>query len=115
MRLPDTFQTKHPLFFREDGGFRILMMSDAHLKPGKEERTLCAMETLIDGTRPDLVLLNGDNVAAFTSIEMFDALLSQLAKPMEERHIPWAHVFGNPGQQFLKHFRAGKGRHVVAV
>jgi 3',5'-cyclic AMP phosphodiesterase CpdA len=98
MRLPDAFQTKHPLRFRKDGGYRILMMSDAHLKPGKEERTLRAMETLIDGVRPDLVLLNGDNVAAFTSPEMFDGLLARLARPMEERHIPWAHVFGNHDQ-----------------
>ena len=58
MRLPDPFQTRHPLRFRADGGYRILMMSDAHLKPGKEDRTLHAMETLIDGTGPDLVLLN---------------------------------------------------------
>ena len=73
MRLPEAFQTRHPLRFRPDGGYRILMMSDAHLKPGKEERTLRAMETLIDGTRPDLVLLNGDNVAAFTDQGMFEA------------------------------------------
>ena len=66
MPLPNAFHTKHPLRFRPDGGYRILMMSDAHLKPDKEERTLRAMETLIDGTGPDLVLLNGDNVAAFT-------------------------------------------------
>ncbi|MBR4539458.1 MAG: metallophosphoesterase family protein [Clostridia bacterium] len=98
MRLPDRFQTKHPLRFRKDGGYRILMMSDAHLKPDKEERTLRAMETLIDGTRPDLVLLNGDNVSAFTSPEMFERLLAQLVEPMETRRIPWAHVFGNHDQ-----------------
>ena len=98
MRLPDTFKTRHPLRFRPDGGYRILMMSDAHLKPGKEARTVHAMETLIDGTGPDLVLLNGDNVAAFTDQDMFGALLDHLASPMEERHIPWAHVFGNHDQ-----------------
>ena len=98
MRLPDRYQTKHPLRFRKDGGFRILMMSDAHLKPDKEERTLRAMETLIDGTKPDLVLLNGDNVSAFTSPEMFEGLLAQLVAPMEKRRIPWAHVFGNHDQ-----------------
>ena len=98
MRLPEAFQTRRPLRFRPDGGYRILMMSDAHLKPGKEERTLRAMETLIDGTRPDLVLLNGDNVAAFTDQGMFEALLALLASPMETRRIPWAHVFGNHDQ-----------------
>ena len=74
------------------------MMSDAHLKPDKEARTLRAMETLIDGTKPDLALLNGDNVSAFTSPAMFEGLLAQLAAPMEKRRIPWAHVFGNHDQ-----------------
>jgi len=98
MRLPDAYATKHPLRFREDGGYRILMMSDAHLKSGKEERTLRAMETLIDATNPDLVLLNGDNVAAFTSQAEFETLLERLVSPMETRRIPWAHVFGNHDQ-----------------
>ncbi len=94
----DALQTKIPLSFREDGGYRILMMSDAHLKPGKEEPTVRAMEALIDRTGPDLVLLNGDNVAAFTGPEMFEATLARLVSPMETRRIPWAHVFGNHDQ-----------------
>ncbi len=98
MRLPDAFQTKRPLRFRQDGGYRILMMSDAHLKLNKEERTIRAMETLIDGTKPDLVLLNGDNVSAFTGPEMFEQQLALLVSPMEKRRIPWAHVFGNHDQ-----------------
>ncbi len=98
MRLPEAFQTKRPLRFRKDGGYRILMMSDAHLKPEKEERTIRAMETLIDGTKPDLVLLNGDNAAAFTGPEMFEGLAARLVEPMESRRIPWAHVFGNHDQ-----------------
>ena len=57
MPLPDAFQTKHPLRFRKDGGYRILMMSDAHHKPAQGARTVRAMETLIDATKPDLVLL----------------------------------------------------------
>ena len=98
MRLPEAFQTKRPLRFRPDGGYRVLMMSDAHLKPEKEARTLRAMEALIDGTKPDLVLLNGDNVSAFTGRDMFARTLEQLASPMETRGIPWAHVFGNHDQ-----------------
>lgn len=40
MPLPDAFQTKHPLRFRKDGGYRILMMSDAHHKPAQGARTV---------------------------------------------------------------------------
>ncbi len=98
MPLPDAFRTRHPLRFRRDGGYRILMMSDSHLKAGREERTLRAMETLIDRTGPDLVLLNGDNVSAFADLDSFRALLARLVSPMERRGIPWAHVFGNHDQ-----------------
>ncbi len=98
MPLPEAFQTKRPLRVRPDGGYRILMMSDAHLKKDKEERTVRAIEKLIDRTRPDLVLLNGDNVAAFTCQAEFESLLARLVSPMETRRIPWAHVFGNHDQ-----------------
>ena len=47
MPLSKEFQTKHPLRFRKDGGFRILMMSDAHHKPDKGDRTIRAMEGLL--------------------------------------------------------------------
>ena len=98
MRLPEAFQTRRPLRFRKDGGYRILMMSDAHHKPAQGARTVRAMETLIDATKPDLVLLNGDNVAGFTCKEMFEQQLAELVSPMEKRRIPWAHVFGNHDQ-----------------
>ena len=98
MPLPEPFQTKHPLRFRKDGGYRILMMSDAHHKHARGALTVRAMETLIDATKPDLVLLNGDNVAGFTCREMFEEQLAELVSPMETRHIPWAHVFGNHDQ-----------------
>lgn len=98
MRLPEAFQTKRPLRFRKDGGYRILMMSDAHHKPNTGDRTIRAMETLIDGTKPDLVLLGGDNVSNFTCKEVFEQQLAELVFPMEKRRIPWAHVFGNHDQ-----------------
>ncbi len=98
MRLPDEFATKLPLTFRKDGGYRILMMSDAHQKPSADDRTIRAMGLLIDRTKPDLVLLNGDNVSGCATKEDFMAQLALIASPMEERGIPWAHVYGNHDQ-----------------
>ena len=98
MRLPDEFLPKCPLTLREDGGFRILMMSDAHQKPGDDVRTIRAMGMLIDRTKPDLVMLGGDNVAACENKAEFEEQLARIASPMEERGIPWAHVFGNHDQ-----------------
>ena len=98
MRLPDEFKSKCPLTLRRDGGFRILMMSDAHQKPGDDVRTIRAMRLLIDRTKPDLVILGGDNVAACENEAEYEAQLDRIASPMEEKGIPWAHVFGNHDQ-----------------
>ena len=98
MRLPDEFTPKCPLTLRRDGGFRILMMSDAHQKPNTDDRTLRAMRSLIERTEPDFVMLGGDNVAAATCEAEFEEQLALIAAPMEERGIPWAHVFGNHDQ-----------------
>ena len=98
MRLPEEFTPKCPLKLRKDGGFRVLMMSDAHQKPGDDVRTIRAMGQLIDRTKPDLVMLGGDNVAACANEADFEAQLARVASPMEERGIPWAHVFGNHDQ-----------------
>jgi len=98
MRLPDEFAPRCPLTFRGDGGFRILMMSDAHQKPNTDDRTIRAMGRLIDRTRPDLVMLGGDNVSAVRNEAEFEEQLGLIASPMEERGVPWAHVYGNHDQ-----------------
>lgn len=95
MRLPDEFKTRRPLRFRPDGGFRILMMSDLHHAPNTGDVTIQNMNALIDRVKPDFVLLGGDNTAGRSTKADFESLLSDIASPMEERRIPWAHVFGN--------------------
>ena len=53
-------QTKIPLRFHEDGTFKIVMMSDLHWSVKKDERTVRAMNIVLDEEQPDLVLLGGD-------------------------------------------------------
>ncbi|MBR5752511.1 MAG: metallophosphoesterase family protein [Clostridia bacterium] len=95
MRLPDQYTSRIPLRFRPDGGFRILMMSDLHYALDRDERTIKAMELLLDSQKPDFVILGGDNTTGKSTCEEFDVLLQDIARPMEERRVPWAHVFGN--------------------
>ena len=95
MNLPDVFRSKLPLRFRKDGNFRILMMSDMHYAPDRDERTVKAIELMLDSQQPDLVLLDGDNTTGKSTKKEFKVLLEDIARPMEDRHIPWAHVFGN--------------------
>ena len=95
MPLTDKYATKIPLTFKKDGTFRILMMSDLHHKPNTGKATVRAMRCLIDETKPDFVLLAGDNTTGKATNEEFLPLLADIASPMEEANIPWAHVFGN--------------------
>lgn len=79
----------------KNGRFRILMMSDLHHAPDTGRVCIDNMELLIEKTRPDFVLLGGDNTTGKADMAGFLPLLRDISEPMEKRGIPWAHVFGN--------------------
>lgn len=83
------------LRFNKDGKFRILILTDAHHAPNTGMDTIRAMESLIDRTKPDFVFLNGDNIAGHATRQNCIDMIAQVVSPMEERGIPWAHVYGN--------------------
>ncbi len=71
MTLPDLtpwLTTKRPLRFREDGGFRILMVSDIHGGVGyNKKKTVAAMNALMEAEKPDLVVLGATVRRIFSS------------------------------------------------
>lgn len=87
---------KKELRFR-NGKFRFLCFSDSHGIKDFDRRIVRDIEAITEGTRPDLVLFLGDNVWR-DGAENEDTLrnfMSAVVKPLNERGIPWAHVFGN--------------------
>jgi predicted phosphodiesterase len=89
--------TRHELKFNGSGSFKILMLSDLQETLNYDTRTLLSIEGIIEGEKPDLVMLGGDNINGCvlkTKNELYE-YLSIFTKPMEARGIPWAHVFGN--------------------
>ncbi len=90
-------QTKHTLRFREDGSFRILMVSDIQDKLEYDKRTLAGLHAMMDEVKPDLVIWGGDNVDGrkLKPYEEFVKYMEIFTAPMEERRIPWMHIFGN--------------------
>ena len=52
---------KHSLHFREDGTFRVVMMSDLQESSKYDPRSLRSVEVLLEECKPDLVVLGGDN------------------------------------------------------
>ncbi len=98
-------ETKIPLKFNKDGSFRILMISDIHGGVGYDkEHTVAAIQALVDNTKPDLVLLGGDNagpgIIHIETAEQLKEMLDGIASPMEKAGIPWAHVYGNHDNNF---------------
>lgn len=91
------YKTKHPLRFSDSGSFRVLMLSDIQESASYDERSLKSVCALLDSAKPDLVILGGDNCYGpeINSFDDLKAFLEVFTAPMEERKIPWAHVFGN--------------------
>ncbi len=90
-------QAKYPLHFSPEGTFRVLMLSDIQESATYDPRSLRSVCALLDEAKPDLVVWGGDNCFGpeMHSLEDVKAFLKVFAAPMEQRGIPWAHVFGN--------------------
>lgn len=87
--------TNHPaLRFGADHRFKIVQFTDIHWKDGSphEPRLRAMMESILDREKPDMVVLNGDNVCSPTrALEC----CRRVAAPMTARGIPWAPILGN--------------------
>lgn len=96
--LKENLYTRHPLKCREDGTFRILMVSDIHICDDMQERVKNVFNTLIEAADPDLLLLGGDQIGAndgCASLESLHRCIEWLTELPEAKKIPWAHVYGN--------------------
>lgn len=85
------------LRFNDQGKFKILMISDIQETMNYDERTVKGINAMLDAVKPDLVLLGGDNCDGrkVKLREELEEYLKIFIAPMEERNIPWMHVFGN--------------------
>ena len=90
----EALNLKHELRFGEDGKFRILVISDVQ-ENLLSERTIERIQTLVDRENPDLVLFGGDNSYNLPTAERLQEYLTGMVGYIENRQIPWAHVFGN--------------------
>ena len=88
---------KRTFRFREDGTFRVLMMSDMQESMNNDPRSLRSVEALLDESDPDLVIWGGDNCYGpeMKDEAALQGFLNIFTEPMEKRGIPWAHVYGN--------------------
>ncbi len=81
----------------KNGKFRVLCFSDSHGIKDFDKRIVRDIDAIAEGTKPDLVLFLGDNVwcDGAENEETLRSFMTAVTKPLTERGIPWAHVFGN--------------------
>jgi len=99
MEMNELLTLKKTLRCNEQGKFRVLFLSDLHGGYGQSEQLAQAIEAMVDYTKPDLVMLNGDTAGCgpihVETAEQVREMLKIDTEPMEKRGIPWAHTFGN--------------------
>lgn len=109
------------LKFKEDGKFRILHITDIHEvdpemddDPDKTVAITCSLETVnvikesIKRAKPDLVVFGGDNLSGYWQEFTYDYVektIDKITKPLRDKNIPFAIVFGNHDSEIQKFFR----------
>lgn len=112
-RLDALLSNKTKLRFDENGEFKIMMLSDLHLiKDGISTRCLDDIKLLVEHEHPNLIILNGDILAADSigdEVE-FRRILKGLTDYFEDEEIYWIHVYGNHDREY--EFSLAKQHHV---
>ena len=83
-----------PLRFSDDGRFKIVQFTDAHVrcdKPDEMAKTVDRLEWIIAEENPDLVVFTGDVVTGRPAVKAWRAILAPVAK----RGVPFVVVYGN--------------------
>ena len=85
---------KPPLRFHENGKFRVLMISDMHAGENCSPKLIRGIEALVAESRPDFVMLGGDQILLKGKDEI-RPYFCRILEPILKRGLPWAAVFGN--------------------
>ena len=92
-------ESKHRLTFNEDGSFRVLILADIHMNTSadgtKVQTVKDRIKLLVDREKPNLVIFTGDNTINSSTEEILRSNISAMVDYIEEKKIPWCHVYGN--------------------
>jgi 3',5'-cyclic AMP phosphodiesterase CpdA len=92
-------ESKHKLTFNDDGSFRVLILADTHMTVEadvlKIQELRNRIKLLVDREKPDLVIFTGDNTIRSSNEVILRRNLAVLVGYLEEKQIPWCHVYGN--------------------
>lgn len=85
------------LQFHQDGTFRLLLLNDFQDDDDINEKSLVFLNVVLDSYKPDLVVLNGDQLWPDDNmtVQQIKNTLRRELSPMEKRKIPFLFTFGN--------------------
>ncbi len=83
------------LCFKENGKLRILTVSDFHAGKDYSEKMTVGFEALLENTKPDFVMLIGDQCLGKSTYEEVKEYMADIMAPVLKRNLPWSAVFGN--------------------
>ncbi len=88
----------------QNGKFKILILSDVQDTNTPQKETMALVNAAIEQANPDFIVLLGDNTAGWwkgVDKAQTEAAVDAVAKPIDERGIPFALVFGNHDHEGL--------------
>lgn len=88
----------------KDGKFKILILADIHGAEKELKWTFQHIEAAIEKTKPDFIVLLGDNIAGHfkgVTTEKVKSTIRKIGSIFDERKIPFALVFGNHDHEGL--------------
>ncbi|MBO5374213.1 MAG: metallophosphoesterase [Clostridia bacterium] len=86
--------SKKKLSFDANGNFKVLVLADVHAGGALPEVVQTNIKTLVDRENPQLVIFTGDNTICGNETSL-RAAISSMVGYIEEKQIPWCHVYGN--------------------
>ena len=100
LKVKELLDLKHELRVDANGDFKVVVFSDTQCSTDNPnnaalKETVNNLKTIVDREQPDLVLLAGDISYNMSSAQKLENYLNILMGYVEEKQIPWAHVYGN--------------------
>ena len=95
----ELLKSKHKLTYNADGSFKVMIFADIHMNGGAGDAKINAakekIKLLVDREKPNLVIMTGDNILYSRLPEYVKNNVAAIAGYLEEKKIPWCHVYGN--------------------
>jgi len=100
IKMEELLESKHKLYYNDDGSFKVMVLADLHVQSGSDTTQIKErIKMLVDKENPDLIVFTGDNTIKASSEAALKTCLDNIVGYIEEKQIPWCHVYGNHDQE----------------